>query len=148
MRFMILGKATKETEDGVLPTTEGLTAMGNFIQELVKAGVLLEGGGLLPSSKGARVRFNGSERTVIDGPFTETKELVAGYQIWQVKSLEEAIEWVKRSPNLNPGEAHEVEIRRIFEPEDFGAAATPELREQGESRRAQAAANKQAAAKK
>src|SRR6516162_2377550 len=104
MRFMILGKATKETEAGVLPTTEGLTAMGNFIQELVKAGVLLAGDGLLPSSKGARVRFNGSERTVIDGPFTETKELVAGYQIWQVKSLEEAIEWVKRSPNLNPGE--------------------------------------------
>jgi hypothetical protein len=129
MRFMILVKATKDSEAGVMPSEQLLTEMGKFNEELVKAGVLLAGDGLHPSSKGARVRFSGAKRTVIDGPFPETKELVAGYWIWQVKSKEEAIEWVKRCPNPMPGES-EIEIRQVFEAEDFGAALTPELKEQ------------------
>jgi hypothetical protein len=129
MRFMILVKATKDSEAGVIPSEQLLTEMGKFNEELVKAGVLLAGDGLHPSSKGARVRFSGAKRTVIDGPFPETKELVAGYWIWQVKSKEEAIEWVKRCPNPMPGES-EIEIRQVFEAEDFGAALTPELKEQ------------------
>ena len=122
MRVMVIGKATKDTEAGVPPSQELLTAMGNYNEELVKAGILLAGEGLKPSSKGKRVRFSGSERTVIDGPFTEAKELIAGYSIWQVRSMEEAIEWVKRCPNL-PGES-EVEIRPLFEwtPQELEAA--------------------------
>jgi hypothetical protein len=129
MRFMILVKATKDSEAGVMPSEQLLSEMGKFNEELVKAGVLLACDGLHPSSKGARVRFSGAKRTVIDGPFPETKELVAGYWIWQVKSKEEAIEWVKRCPNPMPGES-EIEIRQVFEAEDFGAALTPELKEQ------------------
>jgi hypothetical protein len=129
MRFMVIVKATKESEAGKMPSTELLTAMGNYNEELVKAGIMLAGDGLHPSSKGARVRFNGAKRTVIDGPFAETKELIAGFWIWQVRSLDEAIEWVKRCPNPMEGES-EIEIRQIFEAEDFGEAFTPELREQ------------------
>ena len=129
MRFMIVVKATKDSEAGVMPSEQLLSEMGKFNEELVKAGVLLAGDGLHPSSKGARVRFSGAKRTVIDGPFPETKELVAGYWIWQVKSKEEGIEWVKRCPNPMPGES-EIEIRQVFEAEDFGAALTPELKEQ------------------
>ena len=135
MRFMILVKASKESEAGVMPSQQLLTEMGKFNEELVKAGVMLAGEGLHPSSKGARVRFSGGKRTVIDGPFAETKELIAGFWIWQVKSKEEAIEWVKRCPNPMPGET-EVEIRQVFEAEDFGAEFTPELREQEERIRA------------
>jgi hypothetical protein len=135
MRFMILVKATKDSEAGVMPNQQLLAEMGKFNEELVKAGVMLAGEGLHPSSRGARVRFSGTKRTVIDGPFTETKELVAGFWLWQVKSKEEAIEWVKRCPNPMPGES-EIEIRQIFEAEDFGAALTPELREQEERLRA------------
>jgi hypothetical protein len=135
MRFMILVKATKDSEAGKMPDETLLAEMGKFNEELVKAGVMLAGEGLHPSSKGARVRFSGAKRTVIDGPFTETKELVAGFWLWQVKSKEEAIEWVKRCPNPMPGES-EIEIRQIFEAEDFGAALTPELREQEERLRA------------
>jgi hypothetical protein len=134
---MILLKADKTTEAGVLPDEKLLAAMGKYNEELVKAGVLLAGEGLQPSSKGARVRFSGSKRTVVDGPFAETKELIAGFWIFQVKSKEEAIEWVKRCPNPLPGEA-EIEIRQVFEAEDFGAELTPELREQEERIRAQA----------
>ena len=137
MRFMVIVKADKNTEAGVMPSQELLAAMGKYNEELVNAGVLLAGEGLHPSSKGARVRFSGSNRTVIDGPFAESKELVAGFWIFQVKSLEEAIEWVKRSPNPLEGES-EIEIRQIFEAEDFGAEFTPELREQEERIRAQA----------
>lgn len=126
MRFMILVKATPSSEAGVMPTEQELTEMGNFNEELVKAGVMLAGEGLHPSSKGARVRFSGTERTVIDGPFAEAKELVAGYWLWQVKSREEAIEWLKRCPNPGPGET-EIEIRQVFEAADFGPALTPEL---------------------
>jgi hypothetical protein len=133
---MILVKATKDSEAGVLPDEKLLTAMGNFNEELVKAGIMLAGEGLQPSSRGARVRFSGTNRTVIDGPFAETKELVAGYWLWQVKSKEEAIEWVKRCPNPMPGES-EIEIRQLFEASDFGAEFTPELREQEEHLRAQ-----------
>ncbi|HEV3039325.1 MAG TPA: YciI family protein [Candidatus Angelobacter sp.] len=129
MRFMIFVKATKDSEAGVMPSQELLTAMGKYNEELIKAGVMLAGEGLQASSKGARVRFSGSERTVIDGPFAETKELIAGFWIWQVKSKQEAIEWVKRCPNPMPVES-EIEIRQIFEAEDFGAEFTPELREQ------------------
>ena len=129
MRFMILIKATKGSEAGELPDEKMLTAMGQFNEELAKAGVLLAGEGLRSSALGARVRFSGANRTVIDGPFTETKELIAGFWIWKVNSLEEAIEWVKRSPNPHYEET-EVEIRRLFEIEDFGDAATPEIREQ------------------
>ena len=137
MRFMIIVKATKDSEAGVMPDEKLLTDMGKFNEELVKAGVMLAGEGLHPSSKGARVKFSGSKRTVIDGPFTETKELIAGFWIWQVKSKDEAIEWVKRCPNPMKGES-EIEIRQVFEAEDFGAAFTPELREQEERLRAQA----------
>jgi hypothetical protein len=137
MRFMILVKADKNSEAGVLPDEKLLTEMGKFNEELVKAGVMLAGEGLQPSSKGARVKFSGSKRTVIDGPFAETKELIAGYWLWQVKSKEEAIEWVKRCPNPFPGTESEIEIRQLFEAEDFGAEFTPELREQEERMRAQ-----------
>ena len=142
MRFMILVNATKNSEAGALPDEKLLAAMGKFNEELANAGVLVAGEGLKPSSKGARVRFNGDKRTVIDGPFAETKELVAGFWIWKVKSKQEAIEWVKRCPNPMPGEESEIEIRQVFEAEDFGAEFTPELREQEERLRAQAAAKK------
>jgi hypothetical protein len=138
MRFMIIIKASQDSEAGVMPTEELLTAMGNYNEELVKAGIMVEGEGLHPSSKGARVRFSGDKRTVIDGPFAETKELIAGYWIWQVKSKQEAIDWVKRCPNPMPGTDAEIEIRQIFEAEDFGAEFTPELREQEERIRAEA----------
>src|SRR5881398_3403582 len=128
MRFMILVKADKNSEAGVLPDEKLLTEMGKFNEELVKAGVMLAGEGLQPSSKGARVKFSGAKRTVIDGPFAETKELIAGFWLWQVKSKEEAIEWVKRCPNPMEGES-EIEIRQVFEADDFGEAFTPELRE-------------------
>ena len=141
MRVMVLVKANKDSEAGVLPDEKILTEMGRFNDDLIKAGVLLAGEGLHPSSKGARVRFSGAKRTVIDGPFTEAKELIAGFWIWQVKSMEEAIEWVKRCPNPQRTET-EVEIRPVFELEDFGAAVTPELREQEERQRAQLAAKK------
>ena len=141
MRFMIIVKADKDSEAGVLPDEKILTEMGKFNEELVKAGVMLAGEGLQPSSKGARVLFSGAKRTVIDGPFAETKELVAGFWLWQVKSKEEAIEWVKRCPNPMPGES-EIEIRQVFEAEDFGAEFTPELRAQEERIRAQLAAKK------
>src|SRR5215218_6866907 len=127
MRFMILVKADKDSEAGVLPNEQLLTAMGNFNDELVKAGVMVAGEGLHPSSKGARVKFSGEKRTVIDGPFTEAKELIAGYWIWEVKSMEEAVEWVKRMPNPM-GTESEVELRPVFEAADFGAEFTPELR--------------------
>jgi hypothetical protein len=135
---MILVKADRNSEAGVLPSEKMLTEMGTFNEELVKAGVMLAGEGLQPSSKGARVRFSGSKRTVIDGPFTETKELVAGFWLWQVKSKEEAIEWLKRAPF----DQTEVEIRQVSEADDFGAALTPELREQEDRLRAQVAAKK------
>jgi len=141
MRFMILVKATKDSEAGVMPSQQLLAEMGKFNEELVKAGVLLAGEGLQPTSKGARVKFSGSKRTVTDGPFAETKELIAGFWIWQVKSKAEAIEWVKRCPNPHPGES-EIEIRQIFEAGDFGAEFTPELREQEERIRAQVDAKK------
>ena len=133
MRVMVMVKATKESEAGQMPGTELLAAMGNFNEELVKAGVMLAGEGLHPSSKGNRVRFSGKERTVIDGPFAETKELVAGYWMWQVKSMEEAVEWVRRCPNPMESES-EIEIRPVFEADDFGAEFTPELRAQEELR--------------
>jgi hypothetical protein len=138
MRVMVIVKATKESEAGVLPSTELLGAMGTYNEELVKAGVMLAGEGLRPSSKGARVKFSGEKRTVIDGPFSETKELIAGFWLWQVRSMDEAIEWVKRCPNPMEGES-EIEIRQVSEAEDFGEAFTPELREQEERVRAQAA---------
>ncbi len=141
MRCMIIVKATKDSEAGALPDEKLLTDMGKFNEELVKAGVMLSGEGLQPSSKGARVKFSGSKRTVIDGPFAETKELIAGFWVWQVKSKEEAIEWVKRCPNPMKGES-EIEIRQVFEAEDFGGEFTPELREQEERLRAQMAAKK------
>jgi hypothetical protein len=131
MRCMIIIKATKESEAGVMPSTELLAEMGKFNEELVKAGIMLAGEGLHPSSKGKRVRFSGSTRTVTDGPFPETKELIAGFWLWQVKSMEEAVEWVKRCPNPMPGES-EIEIRPVFEADDFGPEFTPELREQEE----------------
>ena len=140
MRFMIMIKADKATEAGVLPDEKLLAAMGKYNEELVKAGIMLAGEGLHPSSKGARVRFSGATRTVIDGPFAEAKELIAGFWLWQVKSKEEAIEWVKRCPNPTQGEA-EIEIRQVFEAEDFGPEFTPELREQEDRLRAQAAEN-------
>ena len=137
MRFMVMVKATKESEAGVLPSTELLAAMGRFNEELVKAGVMLAGEGLQASSKGARVRFSsGGKRTVIDGPFAETKELVAGFWLWQVKSKEEAIEWVKRCPDPMPGEDTEIEIRQVFDADDFGEQLTPELRGNEEKLRA------------
>ena len=142
MRFMVLVKADKNTEAGVLPDEKLLTAMGKYNEELVKAGVMLAGEGLHPSSKGARVRFSGNKRTVIDGPFAETKELVAGYWLWECKSLEEAIEWVKKCPNPMPGEDSDIEIRQIFEADDFGEAYTPEERTREEKLRQQIARQK------
>ena len=138
MRFMILVKASADSEAGIMPSEELLTAMGNFNEELSRAGILVAADGLHPSSKGARVRFSGDKRTVTDGPFAETKELVAGYWIWDVKSKEEAIEWVKRCPNPMPGVDSDIEIRQIFSAEDFGAEFTPQLREQEERIREQA----------
>src|SRR6266545_1578321 len=134
MRFIVLVKADKDSEAGVLPSEKLLTEMGKFNEELVKAGVMLAAEGLQPSSKGARVRFSGAKRTVIDGPFTEAQEIVAGFWLWQVKSREEAIEWVKRAPF---GDGAEIEVRQVFEMADFGAEFTPELREQEERLRAQ-----------
>ncbi len=131
MRFMIIVKATKDSEAGALPSEELLTAMGKYNEELATAGILLAGEGLQPSSKGARVRFSGPKRTVVDGPFAETKELIAGFWMWKVKSKQEAIEWVKRCPNPMPGDS-EIEIRQVFEAEDFGEQFTPELKEQAE----------------
>jgi hypothetical protein len=141
MRFMIMVKATKDSEAGIMPEEKLLTDMGKFNEQLVKAGVMLAGEGLHPSSKGARVRFSGAKRSVTDGPFAETKELVAGFWIWQVKSKEEAIEWVKRCPNPHAGDS-EIEIRQVFEAEDFGAEFTPEAREQEKRLRAQMAKKK------
>ena len=139
MRFMVIVKATPSSEAGAMPSEELLAAMGKFNEELVKAGLMLAGEGLHPSSKGARVVFDGAKRSVVDGPFTETKELVAGFWLWQCKSKNEAIEWVKRCPDPMPGERAVIEIRQVFEAEDFGAEFTPELREQEERVRAQAA---------
>ena len=136
MRVMVLVKANKDSEAGVLPSQEILTAMGKFNEELVKAGVMLAGEGLQASSKGARVKFDGNKRTVTDGPFAETKELIAGFWLWQVKSMDEALAWVKRCPNPHDAEG-EIEIRPVFEAADFGDAATPELRQQEERLRAQ-----------
>jgi hypothetical protein len=140
MRFMVMVKATEDSEAGVMPKQEMLAAMGKYNEELVRAGVMLAGEGLHPSSKGARVQFSGDRRTVIDGPFTEAKELVAGFWLIQAKSREEAIEWVKRCPNPHEGDS-EIEIRQVFEAEDFGEELTPELRDQEERLRAQAAQN-------
>ena len=137
MRFMVIVKADKNSEAGAMPDQTLLAEMGKYNEELAKAGVMLAGEGLQPSSKGARVRFSGDKRTVIDGPFAETKELIAGFWIFQVKSKEEAIEWVKRAPNPMPGTESEIEIRQIFEADDFGAEFTPELREQEERIREQ-----------
>jgi hypothetical protein len=145
MRVMVIIKANKDSEAGVMPSEQLLTEMGNFNEQLVKAGIMLAGEGLHPSSKGARVRFSGSKRTVVDGPFVESKELIAGFWLWQVKSMDEALEWVKRCPNPT-GQDSEIEVRQVFETEDFGAEFTPELREQEKRVWAQAAA--QAAAKK
>lgn len=137
MKFMVIVKATKESEAGKMPTTELLAAMGNYNEQLVKAGIMKDGAGLHPSSRGKRVRFSGKDRTVIDGPFAETKELIAGYWIWECKSMEEAVEWLKKCPNPMEGES-EIEIRKFFEPEDFGEAYTPELREKDDRLRAEA----------
>ena len=139
MRFMVIVKATPGSEAGNMPTKELLAAMGRFNEELVNAGVMLAGEGLQPSSKGARVTFSDGKRTVTDGPFTETKELVAGFWLWQCKSKAEAIEWVKRCPDPMPGEESVIEIRQVFEADDFGAEFTPELRAQEERLRTQAA---------
>jgi hypothetical protein len=140
-RFMVMVKATKESEAGEMPSEDLLAAMGKYNEELVKAGVMLDGDGLHPSSKGARVRFSGSERSVVDGPFAETKELIAGYWLWQCKSMDEAIEWAKRCPNPMEGES-EVEIRQVFEADDFGEELTPELRDLSDRLREKAAANR------
>jgi hypothetical protein len=142
MRVMVIVKATKNSEAGVLPSQELLAAMGKFNEELVKAGIMQAGEGLHPSSKGKRVKFAGSKRTVVDGPFAETKELIAGFWLWNVKSVDEAIAWVKRCPDPMPGEEAEIEIRPLFEAEDFGAEFTPELREQEERLRQQVAGQK------
>jgi hypothetical protein len=137
MKFMVIVKATKASEAGVMPSRELLTEMGKFNEELVKAGVMLAGEGLQPSSKGARVKFSGDNRTVTQGPFSETKQLVAGFWLWKCNSLQEAIDWLKRCPNPMPGEEAEIEIRQVFEAEDFGENLTPELREQEQRLRAQ-----------
>ena len=139
MRVMVMVKANEDSEAGVMPSTELLTAMGKYNEELVKAGVMLAGEGVHPSSTGKRVRFSGADRSVIDGPFAETKELIAGFWILQVKDMDEAVEWVKRCPNPMEGES-EIEIRRVFEAEDFGDQLTPELRDQEERLREQAGA--------
>ena len=131
MRVMVIVKATADSEAGVMPSEQLLAEMGNYNEELVKAGIMLAGEGLHPSSKGKRVRFSGRDRTVVDGPFAETKELIAGFWLWQVRSMEEALEWVRRCPNPMPGDS-EIEIRPVFEADDFGAELTPELREQEE----------------
>ena len=145
MRFMVIVKASKESEAGALPSTEMLEAMGKYNEELVKAGVMLAGEGLQPSSKGARIRFKGDKRTVIDGPFAETKELIGGFWLWQCKSLDEAIEWAKRCPNPNPDAPEaELEIRQVFEAPDFGENFTPELRERERRLAEQIAANAKA----
>jgi hypothetical protein len=141
MRFMVIVKATPESEAGELPSTELLEAMGKYNEELAKAGIMLAGEGLHPSSKGARVRFKGSERSVVDGPFAETKELIAGFWLWEVRSMDEAIEWVKRCPNPMEGES-EIEIRQVFETDDFGEKLTPELREAEERLRGQIEADR------
>src|SRR5436853_1683402 len=141
MRVMVIVKATKDSEAGVMPSKELLMAMGNYNEELVKAGIMLAGDGLKPSLQGKRVRFTGSKRTVIDGPFAETKELIAGYWMWQVRSMEEAVEWLKRCPNPMPGDS-EVEIRRVFEANDLGENFTPELREQEQRLREKITAKK------
>ena len=135
MRFMVIVKATEDSEAGIMPSEELMAAMGRFNEELVDAGVMLAGEGLQPSSKGARVKFSGSQRSVTDGPFIETKELIAGFWLWEVASLAECVEWVKRCPNPMPGDS-EIEIRQVFEAEDFGDEFTPELREQEERLRA------------
>ena len=140
MRVMVIVKATPESEAGVLPTEAEFTAMGNFNEELVKAGIMLAGDGLKPSSTGKRIKFVGSKKTVVDGPFAETKELVAGFWIWQVRSMDEAVEWAKRCPNPMPGEEGELEIRPFFEAEDFGENFPRELRDQEERQRAEIAA--------
>jgi hypothetical protein len=137
MRVMVIVKASEDSEAGVMPSEELLTQMGNYNEELVKAGIMLAGEGLHPSSRGKRVHFSGENRSVIDGPFTEIKELIAGYWIWQVRSMEEAVEWVKRCPNPMPGTESEIEIRQVFESEDFGEALTPELQAQEERLRAE-----------
>jgi|ERR1700688_4638270 hypothetical protein len=141
MRCMVIVKASKDSEAGIMPKEKLLAEMGKFNEELVRAGVMLAGDGLQPSSKGKRVRFSGAKRTVVDGPFTETKELIAGYWLWQVRSMEEAVEWVKRCPNPHEGES-EIEIRQVFEAEDFGAELTPELKKREERMRADLAAKK------
>jgi hypothetical protein len=141
MRVMVIVKASKDSEAGIMPSQKLLADMGKFNEELVKAGVLLAGDGLQASSKGKRVRFSGEKRIVVDGPFTETKELIAGYWLWQVRSMEEAIQWVKRCPNPHEGES-EIEIRQVFEAEDFGPALTPELRNQEARIAAELAAKK------
>lgn len=140
MRVMVMVKATAESEAGQMPSTELIEAMGRYNEELVKAGIMLGGDGLKPSSKGVRVRFSGKDRTVVDGPFAETKELIAGYWIWQVQSMDEAIEWVRRCPNPMPSES-EIEIRPFFEAADFGEAFTPELQENEERLRQQIESN-------
>ncbi len=140
MRVMVIVKSSADSEAGVMPSEELLTQMGSYNEELVKAGIMLAGDGLHPSSRGKRVRFSGDERTVIDGPFGETRELIAGYWIWQVRSMEEAVEWVKRCPNPMPGTEAEIEIRPVFESEDFGEALTPELQAQEERLRAEVTA--------
>jgi hypothetical protein len=137
MRVMVIVKASKESEAGVMPSEKLLNDMGRYNEELIKAGVMLAGEGLQASSKGKRVRFSGGKRTVIDGPFAETKELIAGFWLWQVKSMEEAIEWVKRCPDPHPGQEAEIEIRQVFESEDFGDALAPELREAEDRLRAE-----------
>ena len=139
MRFMVMVKATPNSEAGVMPGPEMFEAMGKYNEALVKAGIMKAGEGLQPSSKGARVRFSGAQRTVVDGPFAETKELVAGFWLWECKSLDEAVAWVKKCPNPMPGEDSDIEIRQIYEAEDFGAAFTPEEREREERLRAQIA---------
>lgn len=143
MRVMVIVKATKNSEAGVMPSEELLTQMGAFNEELVKAGVMLAGDGLHPSSKGKRVRFAGGSKTIVDGPFAETKELIAGYWIWQVKSMDEALEWARRCPDPMPGEEAELELRPVFEAEDFGAEFTPELRAQEERLAAEIARQQQ-----
>jgi hypothetical protein len=142
MRFLVMVKATPNSEAGVMPGPELFEAMGRYNEELVRAGIMKAGEGLHPSSKGARVRFSGSKRTVVDGPFAETKELVAGFWLWECKSLEEAIEWVKKCPNPMPGEESDIEIRRIYEAEDLGEAFTPEERAREERLRERIAAGK------